>query len=160
MTTNNDSFTIIVDTREQMPWEFGFHTTSRRKLDTGDYSIEGMEHLLCIERKRSVSEIANNITEKRFKDVLDRMNQIPHSFILLEFDLEDVYQFPIGSDIPKKLWDKMRITNKYILKYLTSIQLNYNIHIIYCGDSDNAEKMAVQLMKRVYEKYSQNQNNI
>ncbi len=143
-----------------MPWEFGFHTTSRRKLDTGDYSIEGMEHLLCIERKRSVSEIANNITEKRFKDVLDRMNQIPHSFILLEFDLEDVYQFPIGSDIPKKLWDKMRITNKYILKYLTSIQLNYNIHIIYCGDSDNAEKMAVQLMKRVYEKYSQNQNNI
>lgn len=157
---NHDLFTIIIDTREQMPWEFGFHTTAKRKLDTGDYAIEGMEHLLCIERKRSVSEIANNITEKRFRDVLDRMNQIPHSFILLEFDLEDVYQFPIGSDIPKKLWDKMRISNKYILKYLTEIQLNYNIHVIYCGDSDNAEKMAVQIMKRVYEKYNQNQNII
>jgi ERCC4-type nuclease len=155
---NQDNFTIIVDTREQIPWEFGFHVTSRQKLDTGDYSIDGMQHILCIERKRSVSEIANNITEKRFKDVLDRMNKIPHSFILLEFNLEDVYQFPVGSDIPKKLWDKMKISNKYILKYLTLIQLNYNIHIIYCGDSDNAEKMAVQIMKRVYEKYSENNN--
>lgn len=155
-----DPFTIIVDTREQIPWEFGFHVTSKKKLDTGDYSIEGLEHKLTIERKRSVSEIANNITEHRFKDVLNRMSKIPHKFILMEFDLEDIYNFPVGSDIPKKLWDKLRVTSKYLLKYLTELQLNYDIHIIYCGCSENAEKIAVNIMKRIYEKYGNKQADI
>lgn len=155
-----DPFTIIVDTREQQPWEFGLHVTSKEKLDTGDYSIKGLEHLLTIERKKSVSEIANNITESRFKDVLNRMSQIPYKFMLFEFDLEDVYSFPVGSDIPKKLWDKIKISPKYLLKYLTELQLNYGIHIIYCGDASNAEKMAVSIMKRVYEKHGGNQQTV
>lgn len=147
-----DPFTIIIDTREQIPWEFGLHTTSKRKLDTGDYSIEGLENIFAIERKKSVSEIANNITEDRFKDVLNRMQSLKYKFMLFEFDLDDVYNYPIGSDIPKKMWDKLRISSKYILKYLSNIQVQYNIHIIYCGCSENAEKMAVSLMKRIYEK--------
>lgn len=148
-----DEFTIVVDTREQNAWEFGHHTTAKRKLDTGDYSIEGLENLLCIERKQSVSEIANNITEKRFVNVLERMSEIPHRFMLFEFDLEDVYSFPIGSDIPKNKWNKLRVTNNYIMKYLSLININYNIHTIFCGDADNAEKMAVRLMRTVYGKY-------
>jgi hypothetical protein len=148
-----DPFTIIIDTREQMPWEFGLHTTSKHKLDTGDYSIQGFEKLFTIERKRSVSEIANNITEHRFKDVLNRMGQIPHAFMLMEFDLEDIYQFPVGSDIPKKMWDKLKISGNYIIKYLVEAQLNHNIHILFCGCAENAERAAVGIMKRIYEKY-------
>ena len=74
-------FTIIIDTREQQPWTFNNHTVANRKLDTGDYSIEGLENILCIERKKSASEFANNIVESRFKDVLMRMNQLKYSFI-------------------------------------------------------------------------------
>ena len=154
-----DPFTVIIDTREQMPWEFGFHATSKRKLDTGDYSIEGYEHLLAIERKKSVSEIANNITESRFKDVLERLNKIPHSFILMEFSLDEIYQFPVGSDIPKKMWDKLRISGNYIMKYLIELQLNYNIHLIFCDNAENAERTAVSIMKRIYEKYNKQINN-
>jgi hypothetical protein len=150
---SNDPFTIIVDTREQMPWEFGFHNTAKRKLDTGDYSMEGFESIFTIERKKSVSEIANNITESRFKDVLERMGQIPHSFMIMEFSLDEIYQFPIGSDVPKKMWDKLRISGNYIIKYLIEAQLNYNIHILFCDDAENAERVAVSLMKRIYEKY-------
>lgn len=148
-----DPFTIIVDTREQIPWEFGLHSTAKKKLDTGDYSIEGFEDIFTIERKRSVSEIANNITENRFKDVLDRMSKIKHKFMLFEFDLDDVYNYPVGSDVPKKVWDKLKINYKYILKYLSEIQVKHDIHIIYCGCSENAEKMAVSLMKRIYDIY-------
>ena len=155
-----DPFTIIVDTREQQPWEFGLHITAKKKLDTGDYSIEGLQHLLAIERKKSVSEIANNISESRFKDVLERLNKIPYKFMLFEFDLEDVYNFPVGSDIPKKLWDKIRISPKYLLKYITEVQLNYGIHVIYCGCAEDAEKMAVSIMKRVYEKHGRDQQKI
>jgi ERCC4-type nuclease len=153
-----DPFTIIVDTREQIPWEFGLHTTSKKKLDTGDYSMEGFESIFTIERKRSVSEIANNITEKRFSAVLERLDKIPHSFMLMEFDVADIYSFPVGSDVPKKMWDKLRITGNYIMKYLIQAQLNYNINILFCGCSEDAEKTAVSIMKRIYEKYGQNNN--
>ena len=152
-----DEFTIIVDTREQMPWEFGYHTTSKQKLDTGDYSIQGFESLFTIERKMSVSEIANNITENRFKDVLERLSKIPHAFMIMEFSIEDIYNFPVGSDVPKRLWDKLRVKGHYIMKVLLEAQLNHNIHILFCGDSDNAEKTAVSLMKRIYEKYGKKQ---
>ena len=152
---NTDPFTIIVDTREQLPWEFGAHTTSKHKLDTGDYTIEGLENLLCIERKQSVSEIANNITESRFPDFLERMSLIPHKFMLFEFDLDDVYNFPVGSDIPKRMWEKLLVSNNYILKMIMSFHVKYGIHTIFCGDSDNAEKMAVRIMISVYEKYKQ-----
>lgn len=150
---NYDPFTIIVDTREQMPWEFGFHNTAKRKLDTGDYSMEGYESLFTIERKKSVSEIANNLSENRFKDVLERLGQIPHSFMIMEFSVDEIYQFPVGSDVPKKMWDKLRISGNYIMKCLIEAQLNYNIHILFCDDAENAERVAVSIMKRIYEKY-------
>jgi ERCC4-type nuclease len=82
----SSDFTIIIDTREQHPWAFDNHVTAKRKLDTGDYSIEGLEDLLCIERKKSASEFANNIVESRFKDLIFRMSNIKYSFLLLEFD--------------------------------------------------------------------------
>jgi ERCC4-type nuclease len=151
-----DQFTIIVDTREQQPWEFELYATANKKLDTGDYSIEGLEHVLAIERKKSVSEIANNISESRFKDVLERLSKIPYKFMLLEFDLEDIYNFPIGSNIPKRLWSKLKINPKYLLKCLTEIQLNYGIHIVYCGSTENAKKMAESIIKKVYYKHVEN----
>lgn len=152
-----DPFTIIIDTREQLPWEFGYHSTSNKKLDTGDYSIAGFEDVLAIERKRSVSEIANNLSEGRFLDVLDRMSKIRYSFILLEFDLNDVLEYPHNSDIPKKLWSKLRVSGNYILKRLVEIQMKYGIHIIFCGSIENARRTAVSIMKRVYEQNGPNQ---
>lgn len=146
-------FTIIVDTREQTPWEFENYTTANKKLDTGDYSIEGLEDIFAIERKRTVSEIANNITESRFKDVLDRLEKFKHKFILLEFTLNNVMDYPVGSTVPKRMWHTLKITNKYILKYLTEINIKYNIHTIYCGNRDNAEEVAISIMKRMVELY-------
>ena len=141
-------FTIIIDTREQQPWTFNNHTVANRKLDTGDYSIEGLENILCIERKKSASEFANNIVESRFKDVLMRMNQLKYSFILLEFDLEDLLVYPIGSTVPKRMWDKIKITPAFLLKNILELQLNYNVIVYFCGDSDNAEKMAEYILKK------------
>lgn len=150
---NKYDYTIIVDTREQKPWEFTDFSTSVAKLDTGDYSIKGLEDILCIERKRSISEIAGNITEKRFEDVLTRMSEYKFPFILLEFGLDDVFNFPIGSDIPKKLWNRIKIKPQFILKNLIEMALIYNINVIYCGNKSNAEEYALAIMNKVYQKY-------
>lgn len=152
------NFTIIVDTREQQPWTFDNYTTANKKLDTGDYSIDGLQHVLAIERKKSVSEFANNITESRFKDVAERLSQLKHSFLLLEFDLDDVLIYPVGSNVPKRLWDKIKINPAFIIKHLLELQMFHNVKVIFCGDAENAEKMAIYILKKVF--YLEQNNNV
>lgn len=148
--SKHDDFTIIIDTREQQPWSFEHYTTASRKLDTGDYSIEGLEDIVCIERKKSINEVANNITESRFIDVVDRMSKYKYAFMLLEFDLEHVLNYPIGSNLPRRLWDKVRITPAFIVKHILELQLNHNIKVLFCGCASDAEKMAEYILKKVH----------
>jgi len=148
--SKHDDFTIIIDTREQQPGSFEHYTTASRKLDTGDYSIEGLEDVVCIERKKSVSEVANNLTESRFVDVVDRMSRFKYAFLLLEFDLAQVLSYPIGSNLPRRLWDKIKISPAFIVKHILELQLNHNIKVLFCGSSSDAEQMAEYILKKVH----------
>jgi ERCC4-type nuclease len=155
----NEDFRIIVDTREQQPWSFEDYSTSIAKLDTGDYSIEGLEDTICIERKKSVSEVANNITESRFKDVINRLKEIKYPFVLLEFDLYDVLRYPVGSNVPKRMLSKIRISPAFIMKNILDLELKHNIHVIFCGDEVNASKLAGMIFKRMYYHISKESTN-
>ena len=65
----NKNFKVIKDTREQEGYYFSEYGTClgmvERKLDTGDYSIEGLEDLICIERKGCAEELAQNLGQKK-----------------------------------------------------------------------------------------------
>ena len=147
---NNPDFTIIIDTREQQPWSFDHYSKANIKLDAGDYSIQGLQHLLGIERKKSVNEIANNITEPRFKDAIARLAELKYSFLLLEFDIENILNYPIGSNLPKRLWDKVKISPSFLMKHVLDWQLVHNINVIFCGDSSSAERTAEMILKKIY----------
>ena len=151
-----DDLKIIVDTREQQPWSFDFNEIAVAKLATGDYSGAGLEEVLCIERKKSVSEIANNIVEKRYKDWTKRMSKYKYKFLMLEFDLDDVYRYPRIPDVPKKLWEKIKVSPKFIIKCLIELQVYYNIQVVFCGDHENAERLALSIMKKVYQNENRN----
>jgi hypothetical protein len=148
-------FDVIIDTREKQPWSFAQSSSIdniiNKKLDTGDYSIVGLEDVLCIERKRSVSELATNITQDRFKNEMERMSNFPYKFLILEFDYFQIDMYPEGSNIPKDLQSKIRINGSYIMKVLSEIQVRNGIHVIACGNVAFAEHVAINLMKRVYE---------
>lgn len=154
------NFNIIIDTREQHPWVFETMNKTVAKLDTGDYSLEGFEDKFCIERKGSVSEFANNIIEKRFKDVIDRLSKIEHAFLLLEFDLEDILIYPVGSTVPKRMWNKIKISPKFILKHIIEMQIHHNIKVIFCGNAENAEHMALSIMRKIYANNEQSKKDI
>lgn len=146
----NNDFTIIIDTREQQPWTFAQYATAHKKLDTGDYSVEGLENILAIERKKSVNEIANNIVEPRFKDVIHRLSQIKYAFILLEFDINHILNYPIGSSLPKKLWDKVKISPAFLMKNILDWQIQHNIKTIFCGSPSDAEDVAQHILKKIF----------
>jgi ERCC4-type nuclease len=156
---NNEDFTIIIDTREQQPWTFEEYVVANKKLDTGDYSIEGLQDIFVIERKKSINEIANNIIEPRFKDVLARLGQLKYSFLLLEFSMTDVLYYPVGSNLPKRLWDKVKITPAFIMKNILDWQLKYNIKVFFCNNASNAEKTAEYILKRMYLLHQQEKEN-
>ena len=142
---------IIIDTREQQPWAFAEYSTTVQKLDTGDYTIRGMEDVLCIERKKSVSELATNIMEDRFWREMERMGSFTHKFLILEFDYRHIMDYPEGSDLPKRVKSRIRIRGPFIIKKMCEIQMNHSVHILPCGNTENAEFVATNIIKKVYE---------
>jgi len=153
-------YTVVVDTREKAAYTFKeFDNCSgmiRKKLDTGDYSIEGLENVVCIERKATVTEIANNITDTthRFDREIQRMSFYEHKFIVCEFSIDDLIKFPEGSDLPISVRDKLKVGGKFLLKKLMEYQVYSNVHIIFCNNKENAFYFVASLMKRLSEKYS------
>ena len=145
---------IIVDTREKKPYEIRskyIGESISQKLDTGDYSVVGLEDYVTIDRKMSVNELATNITTDRFARELQRMTEIEHSFLLLEFSVDDVIQYPYTSNVPKRLWSKIRVKGAYLLKKIMEIPTKYGVHLLFAGDRDNAEILAAHILKNAYE---------
>jgi ERCC4-type nuclease len=148
-------YTILRDTREKegKGWTFSPSTncagTEIRKLDTGDYTIEGAEDLLCIERKGAISEFARNITQKRFDKELLRMQEFKYPFLLLEFGMPDVMLFPEGA-MPKYLQVKCRIGGRFILRKIIEYQIQYGVHIIMCDS--HGQEIAKGICERVFER--------
>ena len=157
-------YTVVKDSREQDGYTFekfkGRYTSCNgmvvQKLDTGDYSLLGMEDKLCIERKGRISELAINLgsDKYRFLSEIERMKSFPFKFLILEFSLEDVMNFPEGSDIPEKKWNSIKVSNKYILKMLVEFQMYDNIHVVFAGSRKNAKLIINSILKRVNEYYT------
>lgn len=153
-------FLIIKDTREKKIGKgYSFEPSSEclgyivETLKTADYSIQGLEHIVRIERKASVSEFATNICENRFWAEMKRMEEFPLRFLLLEFSIEDVLRWPIGSTVPRKKWSQIKTTPNFILKKISEIQVNYNLQVIFANNRDNGQILAYNIFKRVQEKY-------
>ena len=148
-------FTVIRDTREKEGHGWWYDEdaycigTESTKLDVGDYSIKDKEHVLCIERKESASELAGNCGEKRFLKELKAMGSFPHAFLLLEFSWDDLERYPVGSGIPNSKWKDLRIKYKYIMRVLTSAQIEHGIHVIACGSKKRAEEIAFRIMRHI-----------
>jgi len=97
-------YKVIRDTREQNGWTFmagkACEGTISGTLKTGDYSIEGYQDILTLERKGSIAELATNLVEDRFERELERMESFKYAFMILEFSMDDLIKYPKGSGIP------------------------------------------------------------
>ena len=154
------NFYVIKDTREQDGYYFSKYGNClgmvEEKLDTGDYAIQGLEDKVCVERKGCVEELAINLGQKKhaFLNEIERMKDFPHKFLILEFSLQDLVDFPENSRIPESKKAYVKITGKYMLKCLMEFQLHDDLHIIFCGNKHNAFLTVSSILKRVNEMYT------
>lgn len=160
MENTENKYYIIRDTREQEGYFFKEYGnccgTIDEKLDTGDYSIKGLEDKLCIERKGCVEELAVNLGQKKYAFLaeIERMSEFPHKFLVLEFSVEDLVKFPDETRIPLKNKSLVKITGKYMLKCLMEFMMYNNVQVLFCGNKYNAFLVVSSILKRIHEMYT------
>ena len=88
-----DRITVVVDTREQEPYTFDSEgvTATRRALPAGDYSLEGWEAAVAVERKTLEDLVSTVIrSRKRFRTELERLAGYKAACIVVEANLGDI----------------------------------------------------------------------
>ena len=87
--------TLIVDTREQEEYSFDSRlvATVRRALPAGDYSIEGLEDRVAVERKTLDDFVSTVIHSRtRFREELRKLAGYRAACVVVEAGLMDVLQ--------------------------------------------------------------------
>lgn len=107
-TTITLPFTIVIDQREKAPYQFtGLAADASQNhrplivpcktsyLQTGDYSIEGMENLVTIERKSKedlYSTLGSNL--ERFRREIKRMSSFAYAAVIIECGWNELVNNP------------------------------------------------------------------
>jgi ERCC4-type nuclease len=107
---------IIIDSREQRPYKFQTPAI-KGTLDTGDYSIVGLEHLIAIERKTLDDLIGCLCTgRERFERELHRGEALDYFAMVVECSLSDLVNGSYRS----------KMTPKSAIQSLMAFSVRYN----------------------------------
>lgn len=120
---------VLVDSREQLPFSFSRFPNwiggeKRVGLPVADYSIEGMEDILALERK-SLTDLIGSLTANRprFLAMCEKLSEYRHKALLVEATYEDIKATYSGE------WSDAHPNG--ISGSLDAIESRYGIHIIY-----------------------------
>lgn len=140
-------FNIIIDSREQHPLTFRKSSTLNetiiRKLDVGDYSIEGYENNISIERK-SPQDLFGTLGQghKRFKAELERAKELDYFGIVVEAPFMTV----LNEGFEGAHYSKMR--GNVIIQQCCTIEMRYpNVRFWFCNSRSEATSVIRQLFK-------------
>lgn len=139
-TLKNKLATIIQDTREKNPFDFNgdgdFAGVKVDKLDSADYSIDGLQEYILIERKQDVNELLSNFYFARSRIIkeMERLRLVKHAFIVIEQDLADILN-PMSYyvNISRKNKKGPNVPVAVVMSNLLNIMLKYNIQVIFAG---------------------------
>ncbi len=144
---------VIRDTREKNGWMFSktesINGTLIQTMKTGDYTLEGYEHILCIERKRSVTEIATNLTTKRFENEMQRMQAFKHKYVVIEDTMDNFTTFPKNADLPPNVKKSIKVNGIFLLRKLFELQIKYGFTPLFVGK--HGKMVVLSIFKRIME---------
>ena len=125
---------VLVDTREREPFPlYANHPNwigeeRRVALKTGDYTVEGMESLLCLERKSLADLVACTVTNRRrFLVACGRLARFQWKAIVVEATLEDIKGGFEPFDIPSEVHPNA------VVGILDAIEAKFGIPVIYAS---------------------------
>jgi ERCC4-type nuclease len=125
---------VLVDSRERKPFALQpnhpnwIGAERRVVLKTGDYSVEGMENLITLERKELTDLLSCIVTYRtRFLAGCRRMAAFRWKAILVEATLEDIKSGWAEFDIPSE------VHPNGVCGTLDAIEANFGVPVIYAS---------------------------
>jgi ERCC4-type nuclease len=123
---------IIIDSREQAPLTFQKLESERGTLQSGDYSVQGLEHLFAVERK-SIQDLVASVTRER-----DRFERELHR--LRGFRFKRVLIVGNESQIINRQY-RGNANPKSILHSLYAFECRYDIPFIWGGGEGRCSQL-------------------
>lgn len=129
--SNRGPATIVIDTREQEPYSFDSRLVAavRRALPAGDYSVEGMEERVAVERK-SLDDFVSTVihARRRFRAELQKLAGYRAVCVVVEASVADVLlQRYRGEAHPNA-----------VVGSALSIVLDFGVPVFFCGNRQAA----------------------
>ena len=133
---------IVIDTREQHPYSFSVPAV-RRKLDAGDYSIEGFETVAAIERKELNDYVQTVIYQKeRFRKELAKLAAYRLKAIVVEASMSDIVAGRYEG----------HIAPQSVIGATAGIILGFGVPVFFCSDRQIALHFTETLLRKFYER--------
>lgn len=129
---------IIIDTREKRPYSFSDRvTTMHATLPGGDYSLQGYETQIAIERK-SLDDFVQTLihAQERFSRELGLLRTYPRAWIVVEATLDDVLQGRYTS----------RAHPQSVLALTAALMARYGIPVLFASDRPSAVALVEMLL--------------
>lgn len=126
---------VLYDKQEKRPWVLPFKM-KRVNLKTGDYTFEGFEDIIAIEKKSGLVELLNDLANgyrPTFERFLKRLSEYPVKVIVVEDTLSELSINRALTHIRRKSKGRARLTSRSIYYWVAEIAAKYNIPIIFVG---------------------------
>lgn len=134
---------IVVDTREQEPYGFdaGRVRVIRHALPAGDYSLEGMESTVAVERKSLADFVSTVIHSRaRFYRELSRLGAYRAAAVVVEGNLMDVLSGHYrGGAHPNSL-----------LGSIAAITVDFDVPVFFCSNRQAAARFVEAYLSRIH----------
>jgi len=137
---------VLIDTREKLPFQFGDDVdTVKTKLEVGDYSIKGLEHLVSIERK-SLDDFINSTihNKRRFTQNLMDLTRMEHKAIVVEASLRDVFMHRY----------KSKTHHQVVFGMVAAISSRWKIPVFFWENHAYAQMMVEKYLKTIWDYYA------
>ena len=145
-----EHFTVLVDTREGLPYSWEGVTCQAATLEAGDYSIIGMEPVVCVERK-SFADFYGCLTSgrERFENSLHRLAAVRYPLVVIEAAMSDFLKpfiYVAAGGRPTR----SRLPPRVAQGSLLSWQSRFRIPMLLCGERNAAARMTLQHLEMAW----------
>jgi ERCC4-type nuclease len=134
---------IIIDTREQLPYNFDPIETVSQALKAGDYSIKGYESVIAVERK-TIDDFVSSITHwrDRFMNEMAILAEYEQACIVVEANLRNTLTGEYRSQTHPNS----------VLGTSIAIELKYGVPVHFCSDRQAAQIWVKRYLSLFYQR--------
>jgi len=138
---------VVIDTREQQPYVFDAArvVSVRRALPVADYSLEGYESSVAVERKSLEDFIGTVIRARgRFEVELGALREFERRCVVVEASLEDIEAHRYAADVHPNA----------LLGAAVAIAVDFDIPVYFCSNRQLACHFTERFLCRYHERVS------